>query len=141
MAAERFHRLQRRPSLPIRILRILTGVAFTAGFIWLLYQIPYDIFREERARAMGERQVSALVFEKKLVEDVDGDLHIISYRYYDSDGVERIGVANMPRDLWKRLQKGSRVPVFYARSLPTLSRVKYMIEPEFQRTLRGWLAD
>jgi len=141
MAADQFHRTSPLRPLPIRILRVFIGLAFIAGFAWLLSQIPYGIFREERARAMGERMVHAEVFSKRTIPDEDGDLHVISYRYHDSDGIERIGVANMPASLWKRLQKGSRVPVYYARSKPELSRVKYMIEPEFQKKLRIWLRD
>lgn len=127
--------------MPIRLLRYAVGLAFIAGFVWLLSLVPYDIFREEKARAMGERMVYATVFNKKTVPDENGPLLVISYRYFDSDGIERIGVANMPEGLWKRIRKGSKVPVFYARSKPELSRVKYMVEPKFQKTLRGWLND
>ncbi|WP_147822127.1 DUF3592 domain-containing protein [Salidesulfovibrio onnuriiensis] len=141
MTADQFHRTSPVRPLPVRLFRYALGLAFTAGFVWLLTQIPYDIFRQERARAMGERLVHATVFEKKAVPDQDGTLLVISYRYYDLSGVEYIGVANMPEVLWKRLQKGSKVPVYYARSKPQLSRVRYMIEPEFQKRLRDWLRD
>lgn len=120
-------------------MRIATGFIVTALICYALSTIPYEILREERTRVLGEQKSKGLIFSKRIEPDADGELHLITFRYADVDGVEHIGMANMPAIRWEQLNRGDLVTIFFARANPTLVRVQYMIEPAFQVKLRNWL--
>jgi hypothetical protein len=139
MFGDRYHKSGPPRTKAVRIMRIALGFAGTALIIWALSSLPYDTFREERIRALGEHSTRGVVFSKRTEPDSDGPLYLITYRYSDMEGIEHVGMANLPRDRWQRLNKGDRIKVFFARANPALSRAQFMIEPAFQIKLRQWI--
>lgn len=125
----------------VRIFRAAVGLAVTIAAIWLISLVPYEMLREERARAFGEIRTTGQVVSKKIQEDDGEPLYLIKYKYFDLDGLRRTGMANMPQRWWKQFRRGSAVTVYFARSRPTLSRIRHMVEPKSQVWLRNWLRD
>ncbi len=139
MFGDRFHKSGPPRSKRVRTLRIVAGFLATGLIVWALSALPYETFREERIRALGEQVTRGIIFSKRIQPDPDGPLYLVSYRYADTGGIEYIGVANMPQDRWQRMRKGDRLVIFFARANPALARAQYMIEPAFQVKLRQWI--
>lgn len=124
-----------------KFFRFLAGVAVTGLVVWLLYLIPYDILREERARLFGEEVTSGEVLSVESDESPEfpGAKLIVEYRYVDPDGFARRAKARIPDNLWQRYRKGAVIKVIYGRTQPGLVRVPDEIEPAFQTWLRNVL--
>lgn len=111
-----------------------------ALIIIALWQIPYDILREERFRVYGETRTAGVVTETHTVVAENGKRrYLIEYKYVDQDGFARTATAPLPDDLWKQYRPGSRIDVLYIRSKPGMSRIIGEIEPVFQVWLRRML--
>jgi len=116
--------------------RYAIGVLSCALIVFFLWQIPYDILREERFRIYGETATTGIVLEVGADASVDGYPFTIKYKFVDTDGYAREAVAPLPRELWEQYRPGSPIEVFYITSRAEISRVKGEIEPAFQIWLR-----
>lgn len=121
-------------------LRRVIGLLAVTAIAFALYQIPYDILREERLRLYGETHTMGLVTEVRsnAIDPADSRF-VIRYKYVDRDGFAREADAPVPKEVWQQLSPGDRVEVLYVNSRPQLSRIPDEIEPAFQTTLRSLL--
>ncbi len=131
-------------SLDLGLQKYLKGafiIFLAALFLWLLYRVPYQVLREERARAMGETMTKALVLEKIQAtsnpKDTGGTRYGLIYRYVDSDGFQHTRQGSFPKELWTSVQPGDEIDVLYAKGDSTLSRALDEIEAPFQVWIRG----
>jgi len=121
-----------------KFLRIVAAALILAAAFLALYNIPYDVLRQERVRLYGERRTSGLVLETFTDTGAPspGDRYGIKYKYVDPDGYAHTAVARLALDDWRQYRPGSPVPVYYAVSWTDLSRIPGEIEPHFQTWLR-----
>lgn len=119
--------------------RFLIGLACVSLIIYALWQIPYDILREERLRLYGETRTTGLVTEVHTTAAEAGRTYSIRYKYIDQDGFARETSAFLPVDIWERYGPGSRIEVLYVNANPGFARVRGELEPAFQRWLRSML--
>lgn len=119
-----------------RVMRYVTGTLACALIVFVLWQLPYDILREERFRMYGEDTTTGIVLE--VGADASGNDYpfMIRYKFVDPDGYAREAEAPLPRELWEQYRPGSPIEVFYITSRAHISRVKGEIEPPFQLWLR-----
>lgn len=118
-------------------LRRTLGCIAIGAIVWALYSIPYDILRQERARAFGENRTTGLVLtvEKNDANQNSDNRYFITYKYIDPDAYAHVAAAPLPYDIWKKFAPGDRVIVFYAKNKPTLARISGQIHPPFQNWL------
>ncbi|QJB58329.1 hypothetical protein HFN16_01575 [Pseudodesulfovibrio sp. zrk46] len=121
------------------VLRKVIGATAIAAIILLLWQVPYDILREERLRLFGETRTTGIVLESGTAADNGERLFLIKYKYIDNDGFARTALAPLPKQLWEQRQPGQRIEVFYVNGKADLSRVAGEQEPAFQLWLRDVL--
>ncbi|CCH48635.1 DUF3592 domain-containing protein [Pseudodesulfovibrio piezophilus] len=120
--------------------RKLFGLAAITLIIVALWNIPYNILREERFRLFGESMTTGVVTEIRSEQATSGErLNFIEYKYVDNDGLARWGSARLPEATWKRFRPGSLLQVLYAKSRPDLARIQGEMEPPFQIWLRNLL--
>lgn len=127
-----------------KAVQLFLAIGLTLLFLWLLYKVPYQMLREERIRILGETYTSGEVLSKaqsKTTSKYETPWYTITFRYVDDDGYARTARAVMQEEVWRRLQPGSVVQVWFARAKPDLVRVKGMVESEMQVMLRNWLQD
>lgn len=122
-------------SLAQQLGRIVLGAMVCTLIVFILWQIPYDILREERQRMYGETLTTGQVLEVG-ADASTGYPFMIIYQYVDSDGIVREAAASLPREAWERYRPGSLIEVLYIRSRPDIVRVTGEIEPHFQLWLR-----
>lgn len=123
-----------------RLVRKLIGVIAVALIVFALWNVPYDILREERFRLYGETRTTGLVTEIRTETGSDNSReYFIDYKYIDQDGFARVEVAPLPKKLWDKFRPGSRVEVLYVTGRPGLVRIPGEIEPKFQIWLRNLL--
>lgn len=119
--------------------RYAIGALACAFIIFLLWQIPYDILREERHRIYGETMTTGIVLEVGADASADDYPFMVRYKYVDADGLAREATAPLPRELWEQYRPGSAIEVIYITARAEISRVKGEIEPPFQLWLRNLL--
>lgn len=124
-----------------KYLKTAITIFLAALFLWLLYRVPYQVLREERARAVGEISTQAVVLEKiKAVanpNDEKGTRYGLIYRYVDSDGFQHTRQGNFTKEFWNDLRPGDEIDVLYAKGDSTLARAVNEIEAPFQIWVRG----
>ncbi len=123
-----------------KAIRIGIGVLGVAAIVYILSLVPYDILREERHRMYGEARTTGIITGVR-TDDVAiaGSRFVAEYKFIDGDGYARQALAPLPRELWDKLQPGSKVQVLFVRPLPHLVRMVGEIEPPFQIWLRSVL--
>lgn len=112
------------------------GVLACALIIFILWQIPYDILREERYRIYGETRTTGVVVEVNADSTGESYPFVIRYKYLDMDGIARDTTAPLPREIWEMFRPGNKVDVFYITSRPHMARIAGEIEPAFQLWIR-----
>lgn len=128
---------QRTPAQ--KAMRYGIGTATCLCIIFILWQIPYDILREERYRLYGETRTTGLVLEVGADSSGDGYPFMLRYKYVDADGLARESTAPLPREEWEMYRPGNRIEVFFINARPNIVRVQGEIEPPFQLWLRNFL--
>ncbi|MEF2144906.1 MAG: hypothetical protein V3573_05630 [Desulfovibrionaceae bacterium] len=122
-------------------LRQLTLLILTAFLVWLFTQIPYDILREERFRAMGENRITVWIVDKKM-DTTDGlTRKLLFYRYKDADGITRQSVVSADESTWNATRIGTPLAGFAAKVAPGLSRIIGQEEEPFRLWLRNALGE
>ena len=131
-----------RPRRPLRsFLAKALLILATAGVIWGLASLPYDILRVERIRAFGEQETRGVVLSVAGAEDQDGrPVVLVEYEYRDGDGVFRQARALFSPEHSPIPKPGDDVSVFYARGNPNIVRLEGQIEPWLQEHLRKFLS-
>lgn len=122
-----------------KAVRYAIGAISCALIVFILWQIPYNILREERFRIYGETSTTGIILEVGADASGNGYPFMIRYKYVDADGLAREASAPLPRELWEQYRPGSPIEVIYITSRAEIARVPGEIEPRFQLWLRSVL--